>query len=53
MIEHKFISDFVVVVNFFTVFEDIIFTNLRLIFLTILFPIHHMFYQDNHMTAKY
>ena len=33
VIEHDFISDFIVVVNSFSIFTDIIFINLRLVFL--------------------
>ena len=32
--EHDFISDFIVVLNWFSIFEDIIFINLRLLSLT-------------------
>ena len=53
IIDHEFISNFLVVVNCFIIFTDIIFINLRLLSLTYLFPIHLMFYQENHITAKY
>ena len=53
IIYHEFISNFIVVVNLFYIFADVIFIDLRLPSLAYYFPIHLMFYQDNHITAKY
>ena len=53
IIEHEFISDFVVMVNYFVILSDIIFINLHLISLMYEYLICLMFYQENHIMAKY
>ena len=47
IIEHNFTSNFIVVVNSVSIFADVIFINLRLLFLMYQFPIHGMFYWEN------
>ena len=42
-----------VLVSSFTISMDYVLINLFLIFLTYSLLIHHMFYRDNHITAKY
>ena len=51
--ENDVILDFIVVVNYMSIFVDTIFMNLHLILLTYYFPIHLMFYWENHITSKY
>ena len=51
--EHDVISDFIVVVNFISIFADVIFMNLRLLLLTYQYPFNPIFYRENHIMVKY
>ena len=51
--DHDVTTDFIVVVNSMSIFAGVIYIHLRLFLLTYQFPIHLMFYRENHITAKY
>ena len=51
--ERDSISDFIVIVNSMFILSGGIYIDLRLFSLTYSFPIHPIFYRENHITAKY
>ena len=53
IIDHYFITNFLVVVYYFSIFANVVFICLCLSFMIYSLPIHFMFNQDNHITAKY
>ena len=51
--KYEFIHNFPVVIKYFTIFADIIFIYLRLLFLAYLLPTRGIFYRENYITEKY